>query len=72
MKKYIIFSALAMGMTFFCQKSFAYGCFAIRLFSGVGNSVGQNNLLQKSEWNTSANYRFFKTYKLFRGSHEEP
>jgi hypothetical protein len=72
MKKYIIFSALAMGMTFLCQKSFAYGCFAIRLFSGVENSVGQNNLLQKSEWNTSTNYRFFKTYKLFRGSHEEP
>jgi hypothetical protein len=72
MKKYIILSALAMGMIFLCQKSFAQGCVAIRQFSGVGNSVGQGNLLQKGEWNISANYRFFKSYKHFRGSQEEP
>jgi hypothetical protein len=72
MKKHIILSALVMGMTFLCQKSFAQGCVAFRQFSCVGNTVGQSNLLQKSECNISANYHFFKSFKHFCGSHEEP
>jgi hypothetical protein len=72
MKKHIILSTLAMGMTFLCQKPFAQGCVAFRQFSCVGNTVGQSNLLQKSECNISANYHFFKSFKHFCGSHEEP
>lgn len=50
----------------------AQGCVAIRQFSGLGNSVGQGNILNKGEWNISANYRYFKSFRHFRGTHEEP
>lgn len=72
MKKIILLSALALGMVLLSQKTNGQGCVAIRQFSGIGNSVGQGNLLQKGEWNISANYRQFKSYRHFRGSHEEP
>lgn len=72
MKNYILTSFLALAMLAFCQKSMAQGCVAIRQFSGVGNAVGQGNILNPGEWNISANYRYFKSYKHFRGSHEEP
>ena len=72
MKKYILLSALALGLNFISQKSLAQGCVAIRQFSGLGNAVGQGNILNPGEWNISANYRYFKSYKHFRGTHEEP
>lgn len=50
MKKYKILSALTLGKILFCLKSFAQGCVAIRQFSGLENSVGQGNMLQKGEW----------------------
>ena len=50
----------------------AQGCVAIRQFSGLGNAVGQGNMLEPGEWNVSANYRYFKSFRHFRGSHEEP
>ncbi len=54
------------------QKIHAQGCVAIRQFSGMGNAVGQGNILEKGEWNISANYRYFKSFRHFRGTHEEP
>ncbi|WP_373396672.1 hypothetical protein V8V91_18235 [Algoriphagus halophilus] len=51
---------------------YAQGCVAIRQFSGLGNAVGQGNMLEKGELNISANYRYFKSFRHFRGSHEEP
>jgi len=52
--------------------TYAQGCVAIRQFSGLGNAVGQGNMLNKGEWNISANYRYFKSFRHFRGDHEEP
>lgn len=51
--------------------SYSQGCVAIRQFSGLGNAVGQGNMLEKGEWNISANYRYFKSFRHFRGTHEE-
>ncbi|HSJ66450.1 MAG TPA: hypothetical protein VK921_02195 [Anditalea sp.] len=51
---------------------YAQGCIAIRQFSGLGNAIGQGNLLEKGEWNISTNYRYFKSFRHFRGTHEEP
>ncbi|EOZ92112.1 hypothetical protein A33Q_4205 [Indibacter alkaliphilus LW1] len=52
--------------------SLGQGCVAIRQFSGIGNAVGQGNILEKGEWNISVNYRYFKSFRHFRGTHEEP
>lgn len=53
-------------------KTNAQGCVAIRQFSGVGNSLNQGELLQKGEWNVLTNYRYFRSFRHFMGSHEEP
>lgn len=71
MKKYkYIFWTLAL-MTFVDFNSNAQGCVAIRQFSGLGNAVGQGNILNKGEWNISANYRYFKSFRHFRGTEQE-
>ncbi|MDX5479105.1 MAG: hypothetical protein LPJ98_11680, partial [Cyclobacteriaceae bacterium] len=67
--KYIIVTLIIM---FFPEDLFAQGCVAIRQFSGIGNAVGQGNILEKGELNISANYRYFKSFRHFRGTHEEP
>lgn len=72
MKKYILLPVLALGMILLTQKSIAQGCVAIRQFSGLGNAVGQGNILNPGEWNISTNFRYFKSFRHFRGSHEEP
>ncbi|WP_194777257.1 hypothetical protein [Pararhodonellum marinum] len=63
-----------VGLFIFCSttQSNAQGCVAIRQFSGIGNAVGQGNILEKGEWNVSANYRYFKSFRHFRGREEEP
>ncbi|MFL0684996.1 MAG: hypothetical protein ACJLTB_17585 [Algoriphagus aquaeductus] len=52
--------------------SYSQGCVAIRQFSGIGNAVGQLNVQSKGDWNLSTNYRYFKSFRHFRGTHEEP
>jgi hypothetical protein len=72
MKKLSITILLIFFIYFLPTSSFAQGCVAIRQFSGLGNAVGQGNMLNKGEWNVSANYRYFKSFRHFRGTHEEP
>lgn len=50
----------------------AQGCVAIRQFSGVGNALNQGELLQKGDWNLVSNYRYFRSFRHFKGTHEEP
>lgn len=48
------------------------GCVAIRHFSScVGNSL-ENNLLNKGDVQIGMNYRYFKSFRHFRGTEEEP
>lgn len=58
----------------FCLVSdaMAQGCVAIRQFSGIGNAVGQLNVQTKGDLNVGLNYRYFKSFRHFRGTHEEP
>ncbi|MEB2784546.1 hypothetical protein [Algoriphagus persicinus] len=72
MKKYSILILLLSFLYLIPSDTYAQGCVAIRQFSGLGNAVGQGNILNKGEWNISANYRYFKSFRHFRGSHEEP
>lgn len=71
MKKYISFIWIVILFSINHQLK-AQGCVAIRQFSCIGNAVGQGNVLEKGEWNISANYRYFKSFRHFRGTHEEP
>ncbi|MCM4153848.1 hypothetical protein DHD05_19825 [Arenibacter sp. N53] len=49
----------------------AQGCVAIRHFSScVGNSL-ENNLLGKGDLQIGMNYRYFKSFRHFRGTKEE-
>ncbi|WP_154855594.1 M24 family metallopeptidase [Cyclobacterium xiamenense] len=50
----------------------AQGCVAIRQFSGVGNALNQGELLQTGDWNFVTNYRYFRSFRHFKGTHEEP
>lgn len=45
------------------------GCVAIR--SGCGANVNGGNILQKNQWQAGTNFRYFHSYKHFRGKHEE-
>ena len=51
----------------------AQGCVAIRNMGCSGTTIGGNTsgFLQKGEFQLLSNYRYFKSYKHFRGSHEE-
>jgi hypothetical protein len=71
MKKYTKIVVIALALTLAHLNTYAQGCVAIRQFSGIGNAVGQGNLLEKGEWNISANYRYFKSFRHFRGKEEE-
>ena len=71
MKKYTKTLVVTIVFIFSCLNSQAQGCVAIRQFSGIGNAVGQGNLLTKREWNFSANYRYFKSFRHFRGTEQE-
>jgi hypothetical protein len=50
----------------------AQGCVAIRHFSSCVGSSLENNVLNKGDIQLGLNYRYFKSYRHFRGTHEEP
>ena len=49
--------------------SAAQGCVAIR--SGCGANIGGGAFLQKNQWQAGTNFRYFHSYRHFRGKHEE-
>lgn len=54
------------------QQTRAQGCVAIRHFSScVGNSL-ESNLLNAGDIQLGMNYRYFKSFRHFRGTEEEP
>lgn len=54
------------------QSSYSQGCVAIRHFScAVGTSL-ESNLLEKGGMQLGVNYRYFKSFRHFRGTEEEP
>ena len=71
MQKYTKILLATVLLTLVYLSSYAQGCVAIRQFSGLGNAVGQGNILNRGELNISANYRYFKSFRHFRGTEEE-
>lgn len=71
----ITFVFILFFSTFFLVKNGqSQGCVAIRGGMGcTGMAVGGNNLISlgKGQWQASLGYRYFKSFRHFRGSHEE-
>ncbi len=63
---YILLLCLVAGI----HQSFGQGCVAIR--SGCGANVGGGAILGKGQFIAGTNFRYFQSYKHFRGKHEEP
>ena len=50
---------------------FAQGCVAIRSTCGAGGANGNGAILNRGELLVNPNFRYFESYKHFRGTHEE-
>jgi hypothetical protein len=50
----------------------AQGCVAIRHFSSCVGTTLENNLLAPGDVQIGSNYRYFKSFRHFRGTEEEP
>jgi len=53
------------------QYAYSQGCVAIRGNSSCGGIFGNTLNLTKGEFNLLPSYRYFKSYKHFRGDHQE-
>lgn len=66
------FILLGIALMLFSQKTLAQGCVAIRpMGCGGANLSNQTGFFNKGEWRVAATYRYFQSYKHFRGDHEE-
>lgn len=73
MKRYILLSTTIIAVfAITTNDAFAQGCVAIRQFSGIGNAIGQGNILEQGEWNFNVNYRYFRSFRHFSGTTEHP
>ncbi|WPP51450.1 transporter [Catalinimonas niigatensis] len=73
MKKYLsILFTLFVVSIFTTQNLYAQGCVAIRHFSTC-NAVndGSNVAFQDGQWQIGAAYRYYKSFRHFKGTHEE-
>jgi hypothetical protein len=69
--KYVLFLFL-LSVLILPQMIKAQGCVAIRHFScSVGNEL-ESNLLGRGDFQFGMNYRYFKSFRHFKGTQEEP
>ena len=62
---------LTLCFTAFGTLAQGQGCVAIRHFSTCSGNNLDNNLLKPGSWQISMNYRYFKSFRHFRGKEEE-
>lgn len=68
---YILF-LLPFSLLIIPHTTYAQGCVAIRHFSSsMGNEL-EGNLLRKGDFQAGMNYRYFKSFRHFKGTEEEP
>lgn len=68
MKKYFYLFPCLIIAAFLSQKTFAQGCVAVKNMSSCSMNWGTHD---PKGLQLSLNYRYFRSYKHFRGSHEE-
>lgn len=67
MKKIVLILLLIIGL----QQSYGQGCVSIRHF-GVCSADMTHSNFEKGDIQAGMNYRYFKSFRHFRGTHEEP
>lgn len=71
MKKYLI-KGFVLSLFFYTTYNLnAQGCIAIRGNSSCGGNFGNSTNLMGGEFNFQTGYRYFKSFRHFRGDHEE-
>ncbi len=70
LKKLLFYTVIVLFFSFF--KVQAQGCVAIRHFSSCVGSSLENNLLGTGDVQIGTNYRYFRSFRHFRGTEEEP
>ncbi|MEZ4921488.1 MAG: transporter [Saprospiraceae bacterium] len=70
MKKVLLFTLICFGSLYIPRLN-GQGCVAIRGNSACGLSTGSTLNLNKGEFNVQAGYRYFKSFRHFRGHEEE-
>ncbi|MGK7392077.1 MAG: transporter [Candidatus Cyclobacteriaceae bacterium M2_1C_046] len=70
MKRLYIILLITSINFFTASNLYGQGCVAIRGFSGCG--VGQGANLYQGDWLIGSNFRYFQSFRHFRGRHEEP
>lgn len=58
-------------LQFIIQNTQAQGCVAIRQMSNCTGGNLTSNLLGKNDWQVGMSYRYFQSFRHFRGTHEE-
>jgi len=71
MKKHIKQSFLLLLFLFATLNLIAQGCVAIRGNSSCNSNLGSSANLMGGEFNFQTGYRYFKSFRHFRGDHEE-
>lgn len=70
-KKLPILLLLGFILLYFSHSAIAQGCVAIRPMSGCTGVATNSISLGKGQWQASANYRYFQSFRHFRGDSEE-
>ncbi|MCV9385839.1 transporter [Reichenbachiella ulvae] len=68
--KRLYFSTIVFCL-FGINQIYAQGCVAIRGFSGCASGMGNTFGVSEGEFFTSAGFRYFKSFRHFRGAEEE-
>lgn len=73
MKKILLTFCVSLSVLCFSSigRTFGQGCVAIRGFSTCGGSTGGGIILQPGESLVGTNFRYFKSFRHFRGTHQE-
>jgi hypothetical protein len=71
--KQLYFKLLSAVFLFLLTGSGAYsqGCVPLRHYGGTCSGSSAGSYLQKGDWQAGASYRYFKSFRHFRGSEEE-
>ncbi|MCO6479283.1 MAG: transporter [Phaeodactylibacter sp.] len=70
-----LYTSLLLGCALFAlsfPSADAQGCVAIRHFSSCSSNNFHAQFLGGGDWQFGMNYRYFKSFRHFRGTHEEP
>jgi hypothetical protein len=67
-----LFPSIILILFIAAGRTYAQGCVAIRHFSSCVGSSLESNLLRQGDVQLGMNYRYFKSFRHFRGTEEEP